>query len=307
MSSLTVFSPAKLNLFLAVTGRRADGFHELVSLVAPLAWGDTLDVELRPGAERVLECDLPNLPLDGSNLILRAAQAFADRTGWTGGVRFRLRKVIPMGAGLGGGSSNAVAALRALNQLTGETLDAATLVELAAGIGSDCPLFLHDGPVIMRGRGELIEPLPEEVTSRFAERRVLVFKPAFSVNTAWAYRELARAASESDEPVYLPTAQAEKRLSDWLVGPGQPLEGLLFNTLERPAFEKHVALPTLLERLHRTRGWAARMSGSGSACFGLLTEDQDPAVLAADIHEAWGETALVVNTRFATRLALNPS
>src|SRR6478609_7570506 len=133
---VSVFSPAKLNLFLAVTGRRADGFHDLVSLVSPLSFGDELVVEIKgqrtAGGERfTLECDHPEVPVDGSNLILRAAEAFAVVANWQGGAHFRLTKRIPVGAGLGGGSSNAAAALRALNRLAGGRLDEGQLAGVA--------------------------------------------------------------------------------------------------------------------------------------------------------------------------------
>ena len=110
------FSPAKLNLYLAVTGRRADGFHDLVSLAVPLVWGDELRVTPTDGAF-TLTCNDPAVPVDDTNLVLRAAHSFRTATGWTGGARFVLEKRIPMGAGLGGGSSNAAIALRALNHL----------------------------------------------------------------------------------------------------------------------------------------------------------------------------------------------
>ena len=176
----TVFSPAKINLFLAITGRRDDGYHDLVSVAAPLDFGDLLTAEIgvsapesgdrmaqcESGAQGAgvpfrLECDNPEVPRDGANLVLKAAGAFAAATGWKEPVVFRLTKRIPIGAGLGGGSSNAAAALRALNQLSGADLGRAELGELAARAGSDCPLFLEGGPVIMRGRGERIEALPD--------------------------------------------------------------------------------------------------------------------------------------------------
>src|SRR5436190_1798880 len=105
---------------------------------------------VRPADGFTLTCDDATVPIDESNLVLKAARAFAAATGWSGGAKFALEKRIPMGAGLGGGSSDAVAALRALNELAGRPLDAPKLANLAAGLGSDCPLFLHDGPVIMR-------------------------------------------------------------------------------------------------------------------------------------------------------------
>src|SRR3954465_3005154 len=114
VNHLVIPSPAKLNLFLAITGRRADGFHDLVSVAAPVEFGDTLTVERREsGSGFSLACDDPALEIDETNLVLRAARAFADASGWTGGAHFALTKRIPMGAGLGGGSSNATAVLQA--------------------------------------------------------------------------------------------------------------------------------------------------------------------------------------------------
>ncbi len=292
---LTIFAPAKLNLFLAVTGRRADGFHDLVSVVAPLAWGDTLTAS--PAAEVTLTCTDPAVPVDASNLVLRAAAAFAAASGWRGGAAFHLAKEIPVGAGLGGGSSDAVAALRALNRLAGpaRALPPEELARVAAGLGSDCPLFLHDGPVVMRGRGDRVEPLPPAAARRLRGRRVLVFKPAFGIATPWAYGRLVAAAPGG----YLPAAEAEARLARWISDPEAPAESMLFNNLEAPAFGKFVALPVLLDELRARCGLAPRMSGSGSACFALLPEHADPEPAVATIRAAWGASALVRDTRLA--------
>lgn len=313
--ALTLPAPAKLNLFLAITGRRADGFHDLVSVVAPIELGDSLTVELRePGAAPRFEltCDSPEVPTDDSNLVLRAAHAFVAATEWKGGAVFRLEKRVPMGAGLGGGSSDGVAALRALNRLTGNPLGPAALTGVAASVGSDCPLFLQPAPVVMRGRGERIEPLPSAAAARLGRRRVLVFKPAFSVATAWAYRRMAEMAVAEDhiptapapraagrQPVYLAAAAAEQRLAAWMADPAAPAEALLYNNLERPVFGKHIALPALLERLRGDFGLEPRMTGSGSACFALLPEDAPVADIRATIHEAWGKSAYVLPTRLA--------
>jgi 4-diphosphocytidyl-2-C-methyl-D-erythritol kinase len=143
VSTVTFESPAKVNLFLAITGRRADGFHTLVSVVAPLRWGDTLSVEPAEGFSLV--CSDPAVPLDATNLILKAAHGFQKMTGLPHGAKFVLEKRIPIGAGLGGGSSNAATALQVLNQLTGGSLSLKQLSELAAEVGSDCPLFIHKG------------------------------------------------------------------------------------------------------------------------------------------------------------------
>lgn len=292
MSSVEVFSPAKINLFLAVTGRRPDGFHDLVSVVSPLAWGDHLMAEAgSPGGPMTIVCDDPAVPLDGSNLVLRAAERFRAASGWDRGARFTLRKRIPIGAGLGGGSSNAAAALTALNRLAGLPMAPDALRGLAAEIGSDCALFLAGKPLVMRGRGERLAELPEGASARIRGRRVLVFKPGFGISTPWAYGRIAAAKD------YLPAEEAERRLAAWVGGTG-PAEALLLNTMEGVAFAKYPALPVLLDRLRAKFGLQPRMSGSGSACFSLLPEKFEAAPAVAAIREAWGSDVIVVETRF---------
>jgi 4-diphosphocytidyl-2-C-methyl-D-erythritol kinase len=294
---VSLFSPAKLNLFLAVTGRRADGFHDLVSVAAPLDFGDQLVAEARgqraeDRGQFGLTCNDPGVPVDGSNLVLKAAAAFVAATGWQGGVDFTLTKRIPMGAGLGGGSSNAVAALRALNQLSGGALSEERLAGIAASLGSDCALFLHNAPVVMRGRGERTEVLPGSAAARLRGRRVLLFKPSFGIGTPWAYGRMVAAAPAR----YWPAAAAEARLAAWLGG-NAPVEELLANNMEGVAFEKYVALPVLLAQLQREFGITARMSGSGSACFAVLRDDCATAPLVAAIHAAWGPRCFVQEAR----------
>jgi len=303
----TVFSPAKINLFLAITGKRADGFHNLVSVVAPLDFGDELTVEAGEGFKLV--CDDPAVPLDGDNLILKAAAAYALATGWSGGAHFKLTKRIPMGAGLGGGSSNAVAALRALNQLAGGIASESCLAEIAVALGSDCALFLKNAPVIMRGRGEKVEALAAaglgtdpasagRAVVRLCDRRVLLFKPSFSISTAWAYGQMAGRGTD-----YLPEATAELRLKGWIGGTATA-EALLFNNMEGVAFEKFVALPLLLAKLYHEFGVVGRMSGSGSACYALLDEFQATVPLEVMIRDKWGVGAFVQEARIAQSSAL---
>lgn len=304
---VTVFSPAKINLFLAVTGRRPDGFHDLVSVAAPLEFGDELTAECgTSGPESaaggastgpavdgryVLTCAAADVPRDETNLILRAARAFAAATGWTDAVRFTLTKRIPLGAGLGGGSSNAVAALRALNRLAGGRASESTLAAIAAGLGSDCALFLRGAPVVMRGRGERVDDLPAGARERLRGRRVLVFKPPFAIATPWAYARMVARGGD-----YLPAAEAERRLGAWLAG-AAPAEELLFNNMEPAAFEKYLALPVLLARLARGCGLAPRMSGSGSACYALLRDAAPAEEATRAIRAAWGPAAHAIVTR----------
>lgn len=293
LSSQDLPAPAKINLFLAVTGRRPDGFHDLVSVAVPLVWGDSIGVEA--GASFSVACDSPDVPKDGSNLVMRAAGAFAAETGWTGGARFTISKRIPSGAGLGGASSDAATALEALNDLAGRPLDAAGLSRVASAVGSDCPLFLSKGPVVMRGRGERVEPLPREPYSRVRGTRVLVFKPGFAISTPWAYARLAEGGARA----YVPPQRADAQLGSWIQNQGAPAKDLYFNSFERPVFAKFGALPIVLERLRDRFGIEARMSGSGSACFALINESGDAAPVVAAIREAWGASAFVVETRIA--------
>ena len=295
MPPLVLAAPAKVNLLLAITGRRPDGFHDLVSVVATLDLADTL--EAVPAAAMALTCDDPQLPAGADNLVLRAAAAFQRETGWAGGVAFRLHKRIPAGAGLGGGSSDAVAALRALNELAPpeRRLGRPGLTRLAAELGSDCPLFLADGPVVLRGRGERVEPLLPAEAARLRGRRLLVFKPAFGIATPWAYARLAAGAPGS----YWPAADAEAWLARWRADPAAPAEALLRNSMEAPAFAKFPALPELLARLRAATGLEGRMSGSGSACFALLPEAQPAAPLVDLVRAGWGPSAFVAEARIA--------
>ena len=294
-------APAKINLFLAVTGRRADGFHDLVSVVAPVEFGDTLTVEARgegreAGGEFSLSCGDAAVPADESNLVLKAARAFRAATGWRGGAKFILEKRIPTGAGLGGGSSDAAATLRVLNKMADAPLAPAALAGIAAQVGSDCALFLHDGPVVMRGRGERLEALPAGGVGTLRGRRVLIFKPGFGVATAWAYARMV-----AQPATYLSANEAEARLAVFAVAAaeGGAWENHLLNNMESVAFAKFIALPALLDELRARFGLTARMSGSGSACFALLADDVPVVEVTAAIRAAWGAEAFVVETRIA--------
>jgi len=298
---VSLFSPAKINLTLAITGRRPDGFHDLVSVVAPLDFGDTLEAKHKIGGKFSLECGHPEVPVDGSNLVLKAAEAFATTTGWSGRVHFRLTKRIPPGAGLGGGSSNAVAALLALNQLAGGLLGEAQLAAVASTLGSDCALFLASAPVVMRGRGEHIEKLPAAAATRLHGRRVLLFKPSFGVGTPWAYQRMVTRGAD-----YVPASEAEARLAAWVRG-NVAAEELPGNNMEPAVFEKYVALPMLGEKLRREFGLRMRMTGSGSACYALLSDMATGLTLAVSdetvtrikqmIRACWGEGAFVQEAR----------
>lgn len=287
--SLRLASPAKVNLMLSVHGRRADGFHALTSLVVALDFGDELTVR-SGGSADVLRCSDPAVPLGPDNLILKASATYRARLGRAVYFEFDLEKRIPMGAGLGGGSGNAAVALRGMNRLLGEPLADAVLFELAAELGSDCPFFIEARPALMRGRGEIIEPLDARQVGRLRGSRLVLFRPDFGVETAWAYARLAAGGPASYEPESAALARLEH------FSGGGALSGLLFNSFEPPVGAKYLAIATLLEQL-RAVGVDCLMSGSGSCCFALLDES-GPSVEQIErmVRDAWGNAVFWVET-----------
>ncbi|MEN9537636.1 MAG: 4-diphosphocytidyl-2-C-methyl-D-erythritol kinase [Verrucomicrobiota bacterium] len=278
---------AKLNLSLAITGRRADGFHELVSLVAPIALADTLTLDV--GRPLGLTCDDAALPVDGTNLVLKAAVAYARRRPAAPTGHFHLTKRVPHGAGLGGGSADAAAALRLLDRASGDPLGPEGLEALAAEVGSDCPFFVRGQAAVMRGRGERLEILPPAARAALAGRKVVLAKPPFGVPTPEAYGLLAKAGK------YRPVAQAEAELAAWLARPtADPVK--LGNDLADPVFAKYVALPAGLASFRRVTGLEWQMTGSGSACFAWVDDGFDQAGLRADARRVWGPGAWVTET-----------
>jgi 4-diphosphocytidyl-2-C-methyl-D-erythritol kinase len=281
-------APAKVNLMLSVQGLRPDGFHDLTSLVAPLEFGDELELRLNGGGSDSLAVEGWPVPLDGSNLVLKAARAFRERSGRAETFDFRLKKRIPPGAGLGGGSSDAVAALKGMDAIAGTGLGCDGLREIAACVGSDCPFFVDAEPALMRGRGERLERLDGAMSERLFGQRLLLFQPGFGVATGWAYRQLA-ARPENYEPATL----AEARLAAYR--DGGELSALMRNGFEPVVSRKFLALSCLLEIL-RNRGFCCMMSGSGSACFALAEDRAQTAEMARIVSDCWGESTFWVET-----------
>ncbi|MEN3943575.1 4-(cytidine 5'-diphospho)-2-C-methyl-D-erythritol kinase [Prosthecobacter sp. SYSU 5D2] len=271
-------SPAKINLWLRIQGRRPDGFHEVETRLCKVAVADTVRVESSGRGRSVeLTCNVPGIPLDETNLAFKAVRAFEQRTGYTQAWRIHLEKRIPSGAGLGGGSSNAAAVLRAANELSGQPLPLDELLEIAGGIGADVPCFLLDAPAADgTGRGEQVTP------AEFPWKLPLVLiKPAFPIPTPWAYQRW-KDSKELRGVLYAP------QICPW---------GSMVNGLERPVFEKHRLLPALKSWLLGQNGVeAALMSGSGSTMFAITETGAQAAALAEEARRWCGETAWVVAT-----------
>ncbi len=284
------FSPCKINLMLAILGVRPDGFHELISIVAPTKFGDTLKAQISDKPADSLACNMEGIPLDSSNLVIKAAELFREATGRNEHFDFDLQKRVPAGAGLGGGSSNGAAALLAVNELCGNPLPTKKLSEIAAQMGSDCPLFLTNTPVVMRGRGERVFALRGEAREYIERLKLVIFKPDFSINTGWAYSQMK--ANPQD---YMSENAAESALSEWLENPS--ISGLpLINNMQIEAFKKFPALQIVLDEIRTRFRVPAMMSGSGSACFAIVNnlEDDEIAELEKLVKNLLGETALVV-------------
>lgn len=271
-------SPAKINLWLRILGRRPDGFHEVETRLCKVAIADTVTVDyLGQGKEIELTCNVPGIPLDDSNLAIKAIKAFEEKAGLTGKWRIHLEKRIPSGAGLGGGSSNAAIVLRAANELTGHPLSLDQLLQIAGTIGADVPCFLLDTPAADGvGRGEQVTPV------EFPWKLPLVLiKPAFPIPTPWAYKNWLDS----------------KELSGVLYAPQICPWGEMVNSLERPVFEKYLLLPSLKSWLLGQKGVkAALMSGSGSTMFAITGTAAEAAELAEAARQWCGDTAWVQAT-----------
>jgi len=283
-STIRLFSPAKVNLLLSVTGKREDGYHDLVSLVSPISFGDYVSITLldEPGAIDLV-CDSPSVPTGESNLVVMAANVFLEKVELQAGLRIELEKQIPMEAGLGGGSSNAATALLILNQLFNEPLTLKELACLATGLGSDCSLFLHRQPLIMRGRGEQVEILKRTLIESLVGRKLAIFKPGFGVSTVWAYNQLAK-----NPRWYADGDSVETDIGKWKNG-SLPLFYLLKNSFEAPVFEKFVSLPALFDLVEESTGLRSFMSGSGSSCFVFVENEEEIFMLKSLVQDAWGQ------------------
>lgn len=277
--------PCKINLILNILGRRPDGFHELETILFPVPLHDELTIEALPGGNSIaLTCDNPSLPVDQTNLIVRAAEAFFHACGLPPRARFHLAKRIPMAAGLGGGSSNAAITLRGLNELFGHPLDADRLHNLAAGLGSDVPFFLQDQAALATGRGEQVTPLPP-LRSLQGAGLVLV-RPGFGISTPWAYQQLAHFPDQLNGRAGR-AAQLAADLTDRPLATAAPG---LYNSLEGPAFNKYPWLLVLQEFMRAEGAIAALMSGSGSTTFAIAESPAHASRIASRVRDEFGDS-----------------
>lgn len=277
-TQLTLLSPAKINLYLRIVGKRPDGYHELETVMVPLDFGDTITLQLRK-TSITLECDNPNLPADDTNLALRAAKLMAETFQAEKGVKIILQKRIPLAAGLGGGSSNAATVLRGLNRLWQLERSVTDLDPLAAQMGSDINFFLRNGAARCRGRGEIVEPIPCRLTAT-----VLLANPGFGISTAWAYQRWA----EQNRPLTVPPTDISLLCRALETGDLDGVARALHNDLERPALWKFPVLELIKTAMREAGAVGALMSGSGATVFGLFAKRAQAEEAAGQLRAQFG-------------------
>lgn len=279
---------AKLNLLLKVLDKRHDGFHELRSIFQTIALGDRIEAEFTPGRRTAVELesalDIPD------NLVTRAAHKVLEATGARGVVRFRLEKRIPMGSGMGGGSSDAAAVLLGLPALLGKQLSMEQRIGLGAALGSDVPFFLLGGTALALGRGTELYPLPD-----LAPEHVLVIAPPVHVSTAEAYGGLGRSLTTG---LPSPIIDIFQSLA-WTLGERPSIRewsSFCENDFERVVFRKHPRLKSIKAKLTKSGARPAMLTGSGAALFGVFGSSAETRLAAREFS---GERAEA--TRFVTR------
>ena len=303
-ATLVIRAPAKLNLSLAVLARRPDGFHEIESLMVPVTLHDTLRVRRRDDAAITLAVRYAgrlagaagralarDVPVDDSNLVVRAARALREQAGVTAGLDIELVKEIPSGAGLGGGSSDAAAVLVAAAAAWGLDWSRDRLAALGAGIGSDVPWFFTAVAAVVRGRGERVTPV-----AGVPPLPAVIACPATGLSTAAVYAACTPDAARRGDA---------ERLAAALAAGGLPAATpLMHNALEAPARRLCADVDRLLAALARAGAAGPRLTGSGSACFAVCRTVAEARGIAARLAaERDGDRAAWPGV-FAVRLAV---
>lgn len=265
----TVCAYGKINLWLEVLRKRPDGYHDLSTLMLPVAVYDRLDVEVVHRGMR-LECPHPEVPKDDRNLVWRAAEAFFQRSGWRIGLHIRLQKGIPVGAGMGGGSADAAAVLTCLNRITPQRLSSQALHELARSLGADVPFFLLGAPALAAGIGDVLQPV-----SGLPKYPLVLIKPPFAVSTAWAYGSLK-----------LTRGGSHIKIDTLLACPHNPAS-CLENDLEDVVAERHPDIIAIKGWLRRNGAVGALMTGSGPTVFGIFETVGQAAAVAEEGRRVW--------------------
>ncbi len=287
---------AKINLTLDVFSRRDDGYHSIASVLQSIALHDTLEVWPTEGSTIEFRCNAPgspDVPLDATNLVVRAAMLLRERCGEPGrGVAMELTKHVPSQAGLGGGSSDASAALLAVNRALALGADAPTLQACAAELGSDVPFFLDGGTALARGRGEKLTALPD-----IEPLWLVVVKPDEAVSTGWAYGQLDAAPERASHRATGRMEVAIRERDQERVIAGQT------NDFELPVFAHFPNLAWLHDELQMAGALGAHLCGSGAALYGIAPDRRTASAMAARMRPRYPQTFI---TRTLSRAEVDP-
>jgi 4-diphosphocytidyl-2-C-methyl-D-erythritol kinase len=278
LDKLTLKSPAKINLFLKVQNKREDGYHEIVSLMQAIDLEDEIIFEkINRGVE--ISTDHPDCPADNHNLAFKAARLLLDESEIKGGVRIHIKKRVPIAAGLGGGSSNAAAALKGVNRLFGLEVSLAKLHLLASRLGSDVPFFLGSGQALATGRGEMLKPV-----SIFRDYWLVLVYPAFKVSTQWAYQRFK-----------IPLTRKENKFNlNFLENRDSFFEALpdFDNDLEETVKERYPVIGQIEDTLTSSGAIKSSMSGSGPTVYGVFEQQPKAEEVASKIRRGDWEVFL---------------
>jgi 4-diphosphocytidyl-2-C-methyl-D-erythritol kinase len=286
---LTLLAPAKVNLFLDVIGKLPDGYHELRSIVVPISLCDELTLEPTDGAIDSVTSDAAGLPErsaemmpdSAENLATKAAYLLKRATGYPGGARISIKKSIPIGGGLGGGSADAAVTLKGLNELWGTGVSQDRLVALAAQVGCDVPAILFCRAVCMEGKGERISLLNSAQDRAKSEWWLVVVNPGFSVLTRDAYARYKSTLTCPPETFNCVKLALEK-------GDVELAGGSLFNALQATVFAKYPLLGILAGDLKAAGALGVLLSGSGASVFALAGNRRHAEAIEAEVRSAHG-------------------
>ena len=274
MTTLYEGAFAKLNLTLDVLGKREDGYHDLQSVMQTISIRDDVEIDIGTGKPWKLLCSVEGIPEDESNLAWKAAKVYCDAMKKDpDGLEIRILKRIPSGAGMGGGSADAAAVLRALNRYYGEPLSSFALAELGARVGSDVPFCVLCGTAMVEGRGERLRKLPDMPDCIF-----VVVKPEFSVSTPELYRKIDSVAIGRR-----PDNRAME--SALLAGDLLKVAQNVYNVFDPVVTQEHLELNYIKSLFHQYGAVGYQMTGSGSAVFGIVSEFEVAAVLCNMLKE----------------------
>jgi 4-diphosphocytidyl-2-C-methyl-D-erythritol kinase len=262
--SLVLESPAKVNLRLEILGKREDGYHELKTLFQKISLHDTLHFSLKQAEGISIKTDHPDLPVGKTNLIYRASQSILKKSKYKGGITVEVEKRIPLGAGLGGGSSNAATTLKALNQLLKVKLSQKELMELGLEVGADVPFFFLEGAALGSGIGERLKKI--EVPDLWF---ILIY-PNFEVSTRWAYQRF-----DKSRIVEGLTNRNSRINLDKFLGTAKGVSEILFSHLEAAVSEEYPQIGVMKKMLFSAGAMGALMTGSGPTVFGIFQKERE--------------------------------